>query len=83
MKVFEVTTEHTSADNNEIVKTVLYVTAESNTLIDVVDYFTRHCLEYEKDLIGVREILVVVEHIKKPECSFEEYMKMYENEDDT
>ena len=83
MKVFEVITEHCENDTDEIIKTVLYVTAESNSLMDVTDYFTRHCLEYEKDLIGVREVLTIVQHIKKPECSFEEYMKMYEDEDDT
>jgi len=65
MKIFEVTTEHCKGDDNEIIKTVQYVTAEKNTLLSVTEYFTVHCEQYEKDLIGVREVLVIVEHITK------------------
>ena len=65
MKVFEVIAEHTVDDNPEIIKTVQYVTSEDDTLKSVTDYFTRHCYEYEQDLKGVREVLVVVQHIKE------------------
>lgn len=64
MNVFEVITEHCEGDSKEITKTVQYVTSEKGTLKSVVDHFTRHCYEYEKDLIGVREVLTIVEHIK-------------------
>jgi len=64
MKVFEVTTEHCMGDSKEITTTVQYVTSEKDTLLSVTDYFTKHCEEYEKDLKGVREVLVIVEHIR-------------------
>jgi len=67
MKVFEVTTEHCIGDSKEITTTRTYVTSGDNTLLSVTEYFTKHCFEYEKDLIGVREILVIVEHIPKKE----------------
>jgi len=67
MKVFEVTTEHCEGDSKEITTTRQYVTSEDNTLLSVTEYFTRHCYEYEKDLIGIREVLVIVEHIPKLE----------------
>jgi len=65
MKVFEVTTEHYSEDSKQISKQVQYVTTDKNTLKSVVDYFTKHCEQYEEDLIGVREIIVIVQHIKE------------------
>lgn len=78
MKVFEVTTEHCENDSKEITTTVQYVTSEEDTLMSVVDHFTRHCYEYEKSLIGVREVLVIVQHIQPAECSFDEYTKFVE-----
>lgn len=81
MKVFEVITEHCEGDSKEIIKTVTYVTTERNMISDIVDYYTRHCIEYEKDLIGVREVLTVGEHIKKPEYPLDQYLSMYEDED--
>lgn len=80
MKVFEVITEHCEGDSKEITKTVQYVTSEENTLLSVVDHFTRECMEYEKDLIGVREVLVITQNIKPPACPFEEYVKMFSND---
>jgi ribosomal protein S15P/S13E len=65
MKVFEVITEYCEGDSKEITKTVQYVTSDKNNLKSIVDYFTSHCQQYEKDLIGVREVLTIVEHIKK------------------
>ena len=62
-KVFEVTTEHCEGDSKEITSTRLFVTSKENTLKSVVDYYTQHCFEYDKDLIGVREVLTIVEHI--------------------
>jgi len=64
MKVFEVTTEHCEGDSKEITTTRLYVTSEKDTLKSVTDYFTKHCYEYEKDLKGVREVLIIVQHVK-------------------
>ena len=63
MKVFEVTTEHCPGDSKEVITTRLFVTSKENTLKSVTDYYTTHCFQYEKDLIGVREILTIVEHI--------------------
>ena len=64
MKVFEVITEHCKGDSKEITTTRQYVTSEKNTLLSVTAYFTKHCLVYEKDLMSVREVLVIVEHIR-------------------
>jgi len=61
MKVFEVITEVVSG--KEIRKEVQYVTSKEDTLKSVVDHFTRHCIEYEKSLTGVREVLTIVQHI--------------------
>ena len=65
MKVFEVTSEYCEGDSKEIITERQFVTSEENTLKSVTDYFTKHCYEYEKDLRGVREILVIVQHIEK------------------
>jgi hypothetical protein len=64
MKVFEVTIEFCRRGYQEIEKEVQYVTSEKGTLKSVVDYFSRHCDEYEKDLLGVREILTLTQHIQ-------------------
>lgn len=62
MKIFEVTSEFSVGDSKEITKEIKYV---SGTSLEVVTtHQARHCVEYEKDLKGVREILIVVEHIK-------------------
>ena len=63
MKVFEVTSEYCIGDSTEVTTERQYVTSEDNTLKSVVDYFTRHCYEYDKELIGVREVLTIVQHI--------------------
>lgn len=65
MKVFEVRTEFCIGDSKEITAETQYVTSEANTLKSVVDHFTEHCEQYDKDLIGVREILTIVQHITK------------------
>ena len=62
MKVFEVITEYENVDK-EIIKTIEYVTVNDSCLLSVVDHFTRHCFEYEKELKGVREVLTVVQNI--------------------
>lgn len=67
MKVFEVTTESYPSDSNKIETSVQYVTAEDNNLKSVADHFTMHCEQYEEELKGVREVLVIVQHIKAPE----------------
>ena len=63
MKVFEVTSEYSVGNEKEITTERQYVTSEDNTLKSVVDYFTKHCYEYDKELIGVREVLTIVQHI--------------------
>ena len=64
MKVFEVVTEFCRRGQNEIEKEVQYVTSEQDTLLSVVAAFTRHCDEYEKDLLSVRELLTITQHIQ-------------------
>ena len=66
-KVFEVITEHDHGLSKEILRMVQYVTCHDNKIKTVVDYFIKHCHEYEKELIGVKEVLTIVEHIEKPE----------------
>jgi hypothetical protein len=65
MKVFEVRTEHFRGDSTEIVTELQYVTSEDNTLKSVFDHFTEHCEQYEKTLLGVRQVLTIVQHLKK------------------
>ena len=68
MKVFEVMTEHEDADK-KVINTIEYVTVKDDSLLSVVDYFTRHCFEYEKDLKSVREVLTVVQNIESSEVA--------------
>ena len=63
MKVFEVTCEYVGSDGKEIIKECQYVTSKENTLKSVADYFTEHCEQYEKDLLGVCEVLTIVQNI--------------------
>jgi ribosomal protein S15P/S13E len=67
MKVFEVVIEFCRDKSQIIEKDVQYVTSEENTLLSVAEYFAQHCFEYEKDLISVREVLTVVQHIQNVE----------------
>ena len=64
MRVFEVTTEHCEGNSYETLKTVQYVTSEMDTIKSVTDHFTIHCEEYEKELKGIREVLIITEHIE-------------------
>jgi len=63
MKVFEVTTIRFKKNSKETIDTVQYVTSTKNTLLSVVDYFTKHCEQYEEALKGVREVLVIAQNI--------------------
>ncbi len=63
MKVFEVRTESCEEDSKKITETVRFVTAEENTLLSVTDYFTTHCEQFDEDLKGVREVLVISQNI--------------------
>lgn len=63
MKVFEVITEHCEGDSIEITTTIQYVTAASDTLLDVTKYYTEQCYQYDKELKGIREVLTIVEQI--------------------
>lgn len=67
MKLFEVITEHCPEDSKEIVQTVTYTTAEDNSIMTVTRHFTNHCMEYEKDLISVRELCSITVHISRQE----------------
>jgi len=62
MKVFEVRIE-TYDDDDEIMELISYVISEDDTLLTVVDHFTKHCEAYDESLKGVREVLTVVERI--------------------
>ena len=64
MKVFEVISEYSIGDSNEIIKEVQYVTSDKDTLKSVVDHFTRSTYEEDKQLIGVKEVIAIVQHIK-------------------
>lgn len=64
MKVFEVRTEHCKKNSKKITETVKYVTSEKGTLLSVTEYFTKYCEEYGKELKGIREVLVIVQHIE-------------------
>ncbi len=65
MKVFEVIIEYSTDESKEVITERQYVTAENNTIKAVTDYFTENCRQLEKDLIGVREVLVIVQNIAK------------------
>jgi len=65
MKVFEVTTEYCIGDEKEITREHTYVTAEDDSIQTVWRNYTEHCEQYEKELIGAREVLTIVHHIKK------------------
>jgi hypothetical protein len=64
MKVFEVLCEYTKDDDPKVITERQYVTAYDNQLKTVVDHFTAHCEEYEKDLIGVKEVLTIVQQLE-------------------
>ncbi len=64
MKVFEVIQEYYPRDSKEIITERLYVTSNDNTLESVVNHFTVECEQYGKELKGVREVLVIVQHIR-------------------
>lgn len=63
MKVFEVITEHYPSNSNEITTERQYVTSEDDSMKLVVDHFTRHCYEYEKELKSVREVITITQKI--------------------
>ena len=65
MKVFEVICEYCQDGSEEMVTVQQYVTSEEDTLKSVADHFARHCLEYEKNLVGVREVLTIAQHLTK------------------
>ena len=73
MKVFEVIVEYCKDDSTEIITSREFVTSEDNTIKSVVDYFTQHCVEYEKELKSVREVLTIVQSIGKPFAARRDY----------
>lgn len=63
-KLFEVVTEFIG-DENEIITQREYVTADNNSMKLVVDHFTQHCYEYDKELKRVTEVATITQHIKE------------------
>ncbi len=64
MKVFEVVIESCKKDSKEIVTSVQYVTSEKDNILAVTKYFTEHCEQYKEDLKSVKEVLIIVQHLK-------------------
>ena len=64
MKVFEVITEYCEGAGKEVTRDRSYVTAQGDDFLLVVKQMVLHCLQYQKDLVSVAEVLTVVEHIK-------------------
>ncbi len=65
MKVFEVTTELT--ENNETRQIIEYVTSDDDKLCSVFNYYVDHCKQYELELVGIREVITIVNNIKVKE----------------
>ena len=64
MTVFEVITEQCSASGATMTESIRYVTHDCNSLLGVTEYFNKRCEEYDECLIGVREVLVIAQHIE-------------------
>lgn len=64
MKIFEVITEHCEVDSDAIITTRQYVTSGKDTILSVAEHYDRHCREYEKDLMSIREVVIVTETIE-------------------
>lgn len=67
MKLFEVVTEDLKADSTEITKTVQYVTADNDSWKLVSDYFTVECEQLGMELISIKKVLTIVQHLKEEE----------------
>ena len=76
MKVFEVTKEYPRCDSTEIVTERRYVTVDGDSILAVVAYFSDLCESTGETLIGVREILVIVQHIKNKTTVVDELTKL-------
>ncbi len=63
MKVFEVITEYCIGDSKEITRSTEYVTAKDNKIMTVVLHMDKHCEQYEKELISIRDVLTIVRNI--------------------
>jgi thioredoxin-related protein len=63
MKVFEVIVFRTSDISTEVTEERRFVTSEDDSLLSVVKHYTKYCEEFNRDLISVREVLNVVEHL--------------------
>ncbi len=74
MKVFEVTTTYDG--DKEVITTKKYVTSENDSLLNVTKYFTIYCYQYDGELIGVREVLPIMQHIKMDKETEEFYNTM-------
>jgi len=64
MKLFEVICEYCNEDF-EIVSERQFVTADDDSFQAVVNHFINHCQEYEKDLKSVKEVLTIVQHLRR------------------
>ena len=65
MKVFEVLTEYLEKDSDKIITERQYVTSFDESIATITQYFAKHCTEYEKELVGVRDVLTIVQHIRE------------------
>lgn len=63
MKVFEVITEHCEDGSDKLITTRQYVISDDDSMKTVVDHFTRHCVEFDKELKAVQEVVTVTERI--------------------
>ncbi len=68
MKLFEVITEFCRGDSKEITRESAYVTSHDDNIVTVTVTYAKHCEQYEKLLISVREVLSIVHHIVPEEC---------------
>lgn len=63
MEVFHVRCNYCGTDDM-IVEENQYVTAQNDSMQTVVDYFTLHCKEYDKELISVAKVLTITQRIE-------------------
>ena len=63
MKVFQVITERTNDENKEVMQVSRYVTSFDNSFLTVSSCFSKYCEEFEEELIAIKEILTISQHI--------------------
>ena len=63
MKVFQVTSEYMDESDNKIIEQVQYVTHKDDSILAVTEYFTKECEQLEHSLMGVAEVLTIVQQL--------------------